>query len=149
VKKILIAFIGLILLAGVLIYLFRNELFYQPCSPAEKPHNVPSGAIWKGGCDGGNWIELISIDGEKYRFRIYRDWDGVLQMDADFILVDCNGIALNSSNWRSYIGAYLNEAISIHNQSNEDQNQHCVLKPVYPAYAGEEWEIIKEKGECP
>jgi len=54
------------------------------CDPPQKPNKVPNSAVWKGGCDGGNWIELVSVEKEKIRFRIYRDWNGKLILDADF-----------------------------------------------------------------
>lgn len=142
-KKGLIGFTILILMVLGAGYLYINWAFRQPCPPPEKPSTVPSGAVWKGGCDGGNWIELISINNGKYRFRIYRDWDGVLEMDADFQLVECNTVELNFSNWILYTSAYLNESIGIDERLSENIN--CHLKAVFPAYGGEEWEILKEK----
>ena len=40
----------------------------QPCPPPNKSTNVPTEAVWKGGCDGGSWIQLIEM---KEKNQIY------------------------------------------------------------------------------
>lgn len=135
-KVIIIVLISLIAITGLWYFLKLGSQW--PCDPPEKPNNVPEEAVWKGGCDGGNWIELISISSSKYRFRIYRDWDGTLELDADFEPVLCEKINLTESNWSQSITGYLNEKINI-------QDTSCYLNIVYPAYGGSQWEIIKEK----
>lgn len=127
------------LLAAVVVIIFLTQK--QPCSPPEKPEILSEDALWFGDCDGGNWIELVSANyNEKtFRFRIYRDYDGVLEMDTNFQLLNCDEINIDENNWSEMIVGYLNESISVNTE------QDCALRPIYPAYSGEEWELIKEK----
>ncbi len=78
------------------------------CDPPQKPNKVPNSAVWKGGCDGGNWIELVSVEKEKIRFRIYRDWNGKLILDADFEYKGCTEFRLTKSNWIKCIAGFIN-----------------------------------------
>ncbi len=132
-KKLLI-----IVLIVVFCLAFFWWFFSPSCVPPKKPENVPSSAVWKGGCDGGNWIELVYIKKGKIRFRIYRDWNGDLVLDANFKYQSCNNFRLTEFNWEEKIVGYLNESINIKQNS-------CYLVPVYPAYGGEQWIIIREK----
>jgi len=120
-KKIIIIFL---LISGC--FLFYKWFFNQPCLPPEKPERLTSKAVWFGSCDGGNWIELININlkENKYRFKIYRDYDGVLMMDANFKVVNCEDTdILNENNWKDLIVGYLNENIGI-------KESDCYLKIV-------------------
>jgi len=107
------------------------------CDPPEKPINVPSEAVWAGGCDGGYWIELVAIEKDKVRFRIYRDWNGDLILDADFEYKDCNDFRLTNSNWTEYI-AYFGNTIELMDKAGI--NERCRLEPIYPAYKEEKLE---------
>ena len=111
------------------------------CPPPEKPKSLTENTVWFGDCDGGNWIELVNVDKEAklIRFKIYRDYDGTLEMDADFNLGNCDFNDINKSNWTEKIVGYINETISL--KGDKD----CFLKPVYPAYGGDEWETKKNK----
>lgn len=135
-KALIIGLVVLIVIVGL--WFFLRQASQWPCDPPEKPNNVPKAAIWKGGCDGGSWIELVSVSSSKYRFRIYRDWDGTLELDADFEPVSCAEINLSESNWEQSITGYLNEKINL-------KDTPCYLKIIYPAYGGSQWEIIREK----
>jgi hypothetical protein len=137
-KKNKIILLSALLLAVVVIIFLTQK---QPCSPPEKPETLAENALWFGDCDGGNWIELVSANYNKktFRFRIYRDYDGVLEMDTNFELLNCDEINIDENNWSEMIVGYLNESISV------KAEQDCTLRPIYPAYSGEEWEIIKEK----
>ena len=75
--KLLYFFAGIII-AIICAILFFNWKFKQSCEEWKKPVNVPISAVWKGGCDGGNWVELVDIKTDTIRFRIYRDWNGDL-----------------------------------------------------------------------
>ncbi len=105
--------------------------------------------MWFGGCDGGYWILLSDIKDGKYRFKIYRDWDGVLEFDADFIYKDsdCTGIGMSKKNWANYVLSYRSglDSLEYIDLKMEAQGKHCCLKCLYPAYGGENWDIIKEK----
>jgi hypothetical protein len=114
----------------ILGYIFVNWFFNQPCKPPEKPKNIPSVAIWKGGCDGGNWIELVSTEKDKARFKIYRDWNGELLLDADFKYQECYNINLTKVNWVDCVGDFINGIIGI----KCDDKAECRLEPNYPVY---------------
>jgi len=130
---IAIAVISLFGLAGIKWLEWGSK---QSCPPPRKPSSVPVRAIWKGGCDGGNWIELVSIKNEKYRFKIYRDYDGHMILEADFKLKDCRNASFNESNWQDYITVYINESIEIIQIDGIDKK--CKLVPIFPAYGGDE-----------
>jgi len=101
------------------------------CPPPEKPSKVPESAIWKGDCDGGNWVELVDIKKDTCRFRIYRDWNGDLILDANFEYKDCDKFRLTKSNWDEHV-AYFGNAIELFNK--QGYNERCRLEPIYPAY---------------
>lgn len=131
-KKWLIIILALIVFG----MLFSKWFFNQPCEPPKKPNGVPVSAVWKGGCDGGNWIELVSIKNDTLRFKIYRDWNGDLLLDADFQYVNCNSFRLTKSNWVEHI-AYFGEALEIYEKSNAGK---CRLTPITPVYYEEKLE---------
>ena len=81
-----------------------------------------------------------------YRFKVYRDWDGELTIDANYKLEYCKGVELNEENWVSYVTWYSGESLEIKNLTQEKESK-CRLSPIYPAFGGEQWEIIKEKNE--
>lgn len=142
-SKKIILIVALVGILGYLGFRFFVRGMNKPCDPAERPTGLPLTAKWYGGCDGGNWIELISITDNKYRFKVYRDWDVALNMDADFIPEDCNQLNLTDKNWDKLISYYTQDDsaayITIKNKTD------CRLKSVYPAYGGEDWEILREK----
>lgn len=116
----------------------------RPCSAPDKPVIVPAQAEWIGGCDGGHWIQLIS-DTNNYHFKIFRDWDGALEMDA--IFVSEHVIDLNMSNWKEKVSSFgthpSNDTLMcIYFKTNEESKK---LTAIYPAFGGETWNIIKEK----
>ena len=75
-----------LLLATVLFVLTAACTKTSTYSEQDRPDNVPESAIWSGGPDGGEWIEFVERHGGMYRYRIYRDCDGSLLLDADFRL---------------------------------------------------------------
>lgn len=113
---------------GVGIFLF----YPRPCEPPSKPPLVPRNAVWKGGCDGGNWIELASWSIDTVRLRIYRDWNGELILDADFVYVDCRKTPLTRLEWQECTGDFLNGVININKSCTGDVQ--CHLKPLEPVY---------------
>lgn len=124
--------------------LYLNVGCHRPCTPPEKPNSVPGQAIWKGDCDGGNWIVLSEVKGEQYRFQVYRGYDGVLEMDADFELAECTNANLSNENWQEAISHYWNDTdSSVHIELVN--NADCRLTAIYPAYGGDDWQIIKDK----
>lgn len=146
ITKILSIFIGLIIIIIVAILLSLHWLIHRPCLPPEKPHIVPESAIWNGGCDGGEWIELIEINKDKYRFRIYQDWSGELKIDADFKSKD-DKIKLNLMNWKDVVYCYSEDSLVTLSfvKATESKKQYYQLQAIYPAYGGSSWQIIKGK----
>ncbi len=132
-KKWILGFILLLVVAII----FGEWLFNQPCPPPEKPKNVPIDAVWKGGCDGGNWIELVSIEKDKIRFRIFRDWNGDLILDANFKHQNCSNFELTKSNWSEQV-AYFETTIEL--ADRKGNNKRCSLEPIYPAYFKEKFD---------
>ena len=118
----------------VTLFLFNKWFFNQPCLPPDRPTELTDKALWFGGCDGGNWIELVGINTKenKYRFRIYRDYNGSLVMDADFKMVNCEKTdILNENNWSNLLVSYLNENIGV-------KGVECYLEVINPPYETEE-----------
>lgn len=131
-SQFLYLFAGIIIvLVGII--LFIDLLFKQPCGEWKKPSNVPVSAVWKGGCDGGNWVEMVDIKADTVRFRIYRDWNGDLILDADFVCKNCNKLQLTKANWNEYIAYFDGSALGIYNKPQSDSS-YCHLVPVYPTY---------------
>ncbi|MFB9057513.1 hypothetical protein ACFFU9_12255 [Mariniflexile ostreae] len=136
----IISFLGFVLFK----YIFDK----QPCLPPERHELVPLVAIWSGGCDGGEWIELVEIKEDKYRFRIYQDWNGELKMDADFEFRE-DRTNLTRVNWESIVCCYsqsLDSLVTLSVVDNvEGKKKYYRLQSIYPAYGGNDWGIIKEK----
>ncbi len=109
---------------------------------------MPANAIWRGGCDGGHWIELVSVKEPLYRFRVYRMWDGTLEMDANYHFVEGKTV-LSQQNWQEIIGYYYDRPDSLTSISvitiENDEKVFYSLHSIYPAFGGDDWEIIKEK----
>lgn len=125
----------MLILLAICGIIFWKWFSNQPCLPPDRP-TLPKEAVWKGGCDGGNWIELVLIEKEKVRFRIYRDWNGELILDADFKYKDCGIFKLTNINWTEHI-AYFDETLVIYESSDLGK---CHLEPIYPAYQDEKLE---------
>lgn len=130
-NNLLYMYVGGIAIGFVLIlWLFKNS-----CEPWERPKQVPLSAIWKGGCDGGNWIELVDIRTDTIRLRIYRDWNGELILDADFVSENCDDLQLTKTNWNKNIDFF--DGIAIYCK-NDVGGGYCKFNPILPAYYEEE-----------
>jgi hypothetical protein len=103
------------------------------CPPPRRPGRVPPEAVWKGSCDGGNWVELVATQGKKMRFRIYEARRGKLLLDADFEHRDCNGWRLTDSDWAEHVQSF-GYALELAPESDTTRGPRCRLEPVYPAY---------------
>ncbi len=131
-----------LLLIGFGLYKLVNIGFKQPCPPPVKPNGIPTEAIWNGGCDGGYWLELAGIKGTKYRFRIYLDYKAEVLMDADFIAESGCPLPKDNSILTMVKVVDIDKIIVQTNDSSI-----CIMTPIYPAYGGSSWEVIKEKRE--
>jgi hypothetical protein len=133
--------------ALVLLGFFCLACCTLPCKEPERPYGIPSEAIWHGDCDGGYWLYLVEVKEDAFRFRVFLEHDSTVALDADYILKDkCANFSLPRD--RSILEKILVvEPSRIIIQPNmDDKNKHCSLVPVFPAYGGLQWEIIKNKG---
>ncbi len=137
--------VAIVLILGIGIVILAKWFFSSSWNPPEKPAGVPDSAKWFGDRDGGTWIELVDAEDDNFRFRIYRDWDGELLMDAVF--TGSRPIpGLSGENWHEKIVYYEYSAlldqfiIKLKDQLN-DQSDYLI--PVFPAYGGSDWEKIK------
>lgn len=93
----------------------------------KRPPEVPISAVWSGGCDGGNWVEYVSTDLDGlHRFKIYRDYDGFLQVDAKFKADSCS----TENDFSNTL--YINGNIIV----DKGAKSNCVLKPLEKPGAG-------------
>lgn len=85
--KKLYYFIGFVLIIFIVGFYLYNKI-EDDCftSIPKRKENIPNLAIWKGSCQEGFWFELVNYDdvNHRYRFKIYNDYDGNLEIDADF-----------------------------------------------------------------
>lgn len=144
-RKLIIVIVVFTLGMGIVI--LSKWFFSSPYTPPEKPARVPESAKWFGDRDGGTWIELVNVEEEKFRFRIYRDWDGELLMDAGFTGKGRLS-GLSGDNWHEKIVYYeysasLDQFIIKLKDQPDDQSDYLI--PVFPAYGGSDWEKIKEE----
>ena len=121
------------LLAGLCViivigFAVKFMLAEYPCAPPEKPAVVPPAAVWKGGCDGGSWIEMVSLGADGIKLRTYRDWDGKLFFESEFIYEDCGRFRLTEDSWAQCIGDLVNGVIDIENRCSEAVG--CRLEPI-------------------
>jgi hypothetical protein len=145
-KKMFLVFFTLVSIALVVTLAYR-WFFGQPCLPPEKPISVKEEAKWFGSCDGGNWIELVNNDGQKAHFRVYRDWDGELLIDASFKPEKCS-IILDKNNWKDRVLYYshssTDSSVFIVVKDENSSSGVCFFIADYPAYDGSDWNTIKE-----
>ena len=71
-----------------------------------RPNNVPSSAEWKGGPDGGYWIEFKNKTNDTVHFKIYNDYTGELLTNSDFIIEDHRNLKISDSDWKDFIKFY-------------------------------------------
>lgn len=144
VIRILLIVLVALLAFGFAGYKYLNWSFNQPCDPPEKPEGIPNEAKWYGGCDGGAWLEFVEYreDNHKYRFRIYLDYVATVMLDADYIIT--GGCEDTDFPKDKTILNEINRIESYFKQLYFTDKQKCYLKPVYPAYGGDYWDVLKE-----
>lgn len=128
---------GVLVILIVFISVAINWFFNLPCPPPAKLKSIPVSAQWHGGCDGGYWFDLLNVDRHRriFRFRIYNDFSGQLELDADFMLKKpCS----------NEMDEILSD-ISYYNDGIIYTNKDCRLIMIAPAYGGDTWNTLKEK----
>jgi hypothetical protein len=99
----------------------------------DKPKSVPNSAVWKGDFDEGFWIDLINSDtlNDKFRFKVYNDYNGELVFDGVFIL---SPSCLCNFNKKKILNNIL--FFEFREQYKLVINDSCFLKAIMPAYGG-------------
>jgi hypothetical protein len=125
-RKILILIIGV-----TTVMIFWKWFFNQPCLPPARPKEISKNAVWKGDCDGGYWLEFVSSDKEKVRFRVYSDWNGELIVDDYFKYESCGIFKLLHDDWEKYVAYYdeSDESIQLHKGMEREKN--CSLIKIF------------------
>ncbi len=124
-------YIGVVM---VLLCIFIVWRFNRPCEEWERPSNVPVEAAWIGGCDGGIWLEFVDIQTpDTIRFKIYRDWNGDLILDANFVCDSCPDMQITENNWRESFSHFDGETLCVLNQY-QPNGQYCKFVPARPFY---------------
>lgn len=119
---IVIIVVGLLALA----YIGIEWVFSQPCDPPSKPDNVPASAIWKGGCDGGSWIDIKKTEAaNNFYIDVYNEYNGELNVGGIFELEEnCSGQQYDIEKLRNSITAFDGEKIIL---SEKADGHYCTL----------------------
>ena len=119
----------------VLIAAYGYSGYSLICPPPEKAATLPEKVIWRGSCDGGEWIEFVSFDAEqkKYHFRIYEGFSGQIMLDANFIEGKRTQCRIDTSDILDEI-----ERFAIHPDFGGQLhfNKGCFLQALYPDRKG-------------
>lgn len=73
-KKRIVLFIGLTIFVCLLFVV--NSFISVEVSAPERPKNVPESAVWFGGVDGGQFIDVFLDDSNLFFVNIYSDFNG-------------------------------------------------------------------------
>jgi hypothetical protein len=131
-KKILFFATILFLLSAVSFLLYNYVFHLEKAEAPNRPSRVPMSAVWKGDFDEGFWIELINADTleKEYRFKIYKETDGLLAYDGLFRLNhDCLVEKRNPITQILFFEFIEQYKLVI--------NDSCSLDAVLPAFGGE------------
>lgn len=82
-SKMLFCFFMIAVIAILVIIIVKKQ---KEETNLGKTSNIPANAIWKGGLDEGFWFDITEFNpkNNQYRIRIYNDYDGQLNIDANF-----------------------------------------------------------------
>lgn len=142
---------GIIILL-VSLYFYVDYLFKLPCPPPPKPKNIANEVVWGGGCDGGNWFELVDIRNDTVRFRIYRrDYSyqdssvAILSTDNNFVLCKAckNEMPFIRDSILHLVAFYNGNRIFINYPSPSGETRRCFLTEVGIPLDGTELEIYQ------
>lgn len=114
---------------------------YQ-CPPPPRPTDVPEDALWRGGCDGGQWIYLVD-DSIDFHFVVYNDYSGEVIIDGIFEPMPNNTISLDRDEWKNQTLYYMEDIDELLKIVIGDSLVTAELVCRFPAYGGYSWEIIE------
>lgn len=130
---------------GAYLFTSNRSAKAEVCPEPEKLANVPAEALWVGGCEGGDWIYMVSDSSNYYRFQVYNKWRGRLAMDCYFTPDTIGDIGLTKANWKEQDLYYQESMDSLVYISMVKGEQTIMLRSVYPAFAGWRWEELKNE----
>jgi hypothetical protein len=120
--------------AIALIYTF-DYIRVKTFVPPERLSNIPEGAIWKGGPDGGDWFYIIGKHDSVYKIEIYNDYNGeshnkvLLNNENDYVICqECKGQIDTVSNILPHIS--YSGVDKIYLNINDKNNKPCYLELV-------------------
>lgn len=122
-KIVIIVIILLTLLVSALGYFYY--LFHQPCSAPIKPDNISKQAIWAGGCDGGDWIELTSQKNNQLFINIFLE-NGEQHYKGWFVTGDhCKELSFTIKSIQKRLMYFDGESILL---NHIEDNRYCSLR---------------------
>lgn len=132
ILKFIGIFIGLSIVLIVAIYTI-DYIRVKSFHPPERLSNIPEGAIWKGGVDGGNWYYLLGKQDSIYKIEIYNDYNGesfnkdLFNNEKNFVICEeCKGQIDTVSNILQHISYYGGDKIYLN--FNDKNNKLCYLE---------------------
>ena len=110
-----------------------NYIRVKTFKPPEKFANIPEGAKWKGGVDGGYWFYLLGKQDSIYKIEIYNDYNGepynkeILNNEKDFVICqECKGLLDTVDNMMNYL--YCNSGERIYLDIFDKNKKRCYLE---------------------
>lgn len=100
--------------------------------PPKKFDSLPKESFWRGGVDGGHWIQINSYNDSIANISVYHDWDGSLMERGDFkICEECNNIKIGFKDLEKEI--LLFDGMNVVLKKVDSTNHYCYLKEVHKA----------------
>jgi hypothetical protein len=136
IMVVILKFVGIFFGLSIILIMVVYSISYIRLisfQPPEKLTNIPEGAVWRGGPDGGFWYFLSSKKDSIYQIEIFSDHDGesfnkiMLNNEKDFVMCrDCRGHADTISNIIDHINFFSMDEINL--DIKDKNNKFCYLK---------------------
>jgi len=140
ISLVVIKLLGIVLFFEVIVSLGAMAITYtidyirvKTFVPPERLSNIPEGAIWKGGPDGGNWYYQFGKQDSIYKIEIYNDYNGEIIYndkypdEIDFVICpECRNQTDTINNIIKHINA--NGGDQIHLDIKDKNNKPCYLE---------------------
>lgn len=136
IMVVILKFVGIFFGLSIILIMVVYSISYIRLisfQPPEKLTNIPEGAVWRGGPDGGFWYFLSSKKDSIYQIEIFSDHDGesfnkiMLNNEKDFVMCrDCRDQADTISNILDHINFYSNNEINLDIMGKN--NKFCYLR---------------------
>jgi hypothetical protein len=107
-----------------------NEVESLDCDIPEKPVKLPNDIVWAGGCDGGAWIQVIDLKGNKAHLKIYFSESGEIWKDSWFEFTE-NCRVKTKKILKTDLSSYDGSILHLRRiNPREEPPQKCYLKPI-------------------